>query len=383
MDYIKFCCNENQLSSLSDEEIKNPISVLENIYRRRPPEAFKQDIWEFFWSIFRNQLWKKKGGTYLYGICTDLLQLIDVLWLINKYHPDLETTVNDDHHPTQGSKLMCNFNLVFKRTNCQNKKENSQKNKLDEFYNSHNLATLKIDIYNYLQMGLDASYMNNNKYDYFGLHQTNLVTTFLDLEYLITEGHLICSSSNIPTENPVYKKHFQFAMDADHTTTLDYESIVNPRSYIASLYDYQLSFEQLAESLKIWEKSFYEKNFWLHAKSPGNMLFFSKCLESIIDCHWMLMVTGEINIHTPGRKLTNGKKNLYQTLAEQELKQPFLVLDSFFKHKKMHEWKAQLNEWTNISLSYTEIIKQEDIGKTSANLHHLLRFIEASHLLTC
>jgi len=232
-------------------------------------------------------------------------------------------------------------------------------------------------------MGLDASYMNNNKYDYFSLHETNLVTTFLDLEYLITEGHHICSNCKIPAENPVYEEHLHFALDVDHPTTLNYESIANPISHIDCLYDYELNFEQLAESLKIWEKSFYEKDFWLHAENPGNILFFSKGLESLIECNWVLMVKGDINIDTPGRKLTNGKKSFYKTLADQEVKHPFPVLISFFKHKKMHEWKALLKEWTNISLSYTEIIKQEDIGRTSANLHHLLRFIEASHLLTC
>lgn len=383
MDYIKFCCNENHVNTLTNEEIKNPVSVLDAIYKRRAPEAFKEGLWEFFWSIFRNQFWEKKGGAYLYSVCMDLLQLVDALWLINQYVPDLETSRGNDRPHGQKSKLMCNFNLVFKRINSQSKKENSQKNTLNEFYNLHNLATLKTDLYNYLQMGLDASYMNNNKYDYFGLHQTNLVTTFLELECLITEGHHIYSSHSTPTENPGYKRQLHFASDTDHTTTLDYESIVNPISYIASLYDYQLSFEQLAESLKIWEKSFYEKNFWLHAKSPGNMLFLSKCLESLIDCNWLLVTRKEINMNTPGRKLTRGKRNLYQNLDDEELKQPFLVLESFFKHKKMHEWKAQLNEWTNISLSYTEIIKREDIGKTSVSLHHLLKFIEASHLLTC
>jgi len=110
MSYINYCCHDDHVSSLTKEEIKNPVSVLENIYKRRPPVSFKEDICEFFWSIFRSQLWKKKGGAHLYSICTDLLQLIDALWLINSYNLNPDTSANDNRH-TQKSK--CAASILF------------------------------------------------------------------------------------------------------------------------------------------------------------------------------------------------------------------------------------------------------------------------------
>ena len=308
----------------------------------------------------------------------DLIRLTDALWLINTYQPGLSTCSNNRQ---SNSKRMNIFNQVFYRRlkNSQNKEENSQKTSLDKFYDSNCIAITRIDIFNCLQVGLNSSYMRTDKYEYFGLRESNVMNLFLDLEKLIEEGQNIYNKSKNQAQNSAYKKkHLRFASDADYPSMLNNEWIVDPMAYITDLYQYDLIFEQIDESLKIWEKSFYEKNFWLHADSPGNMLFLAACLKRLIESTWLLM---RIDPITAKRKLTNSKKNLYTTLNKEELYQPFLVVKSFFEHKKMHEWKTQLNEWTNISLSYTETIKTEAITKTSADLRHLLKLIEATHLL--
>ncbi|MNY60669.1 hypothetical protein D3C86_1972520 [compost metagenome] len=69
---------------------------------------------------------------------------------------------------------------------------------------------------------------------------------------------------------------------------------------------------------------------------------------------------------------------MYLTLKEEELSDPSKVINSFFEHKKMHEWKTEIDAWTKNSLSSKETI---DMNKTSVDFHHLLRFIEASHLI--
>jgi hypothetical protein len=377
MNYSIFCCYRHHTTSLTKKEIKNPLTTLESIYERRNLEPFKENLWEFFWIIYRDQLWKKNGATYFYNIYIDLIKLLDTLWLINTYQPELSTCRNNQQST---SKLMNIFNQVFdeRRKNSQTKEGNNQKSSLDIFFRSNCVAVTKIDIYNCLQVGLNASYMHTDKYAYFALRESDVVNIFLDLESLIEEGQNICNKSKTEAQNSAYKKHLPFASDADHPSTLNNEWIIDPVAYITDLYHYELVFEQIAESLKIWEKSFYEKNFWLHADSPGNILFLAACLKRLIDSTWLLI---QIDMITASRKLTNSKKKLYPTLNEEELNQPMLVVKSFFEYKKMHVWKQQLSEWTNISLSYTTTIKTEDSKKTTADLHHLLKFIEATHLL--
>ncbi|SMC68714.1 hypothetical protein [Pedobacter nyackensis] len=379
MNYSIFCCYRHHTTSLAKQEIKKPLNVLEDIYQRRSLESFKKDLWEFFWIIYRDQLWKKKGAAYFYSIYMDLIRLTDALWLINTYQPELSSR-RDNHQST--SKLMNIFNQVFdgRRKHNQKIEKNNQETNLDKFYNSNCIAITKIDIYNCLQVGLNASYMRTDKYEYLGLRESNVINIFLDLEKLIKEGQNILNKSKTQAKKPGYKrKHLRFASDVDYPSMLNSESIIDPLTYITDLYQYDLIFEQIADSIKIWEKSFYEKNFWLKADSPGNILYLVACLKRLIDSIWLLM---QIDIIRANKKLTNSKKKLYPSLSEEELNSPLLVIKSFFEHKKLHEWKHQLDEWTNISLSYTETVKTEDIAKTSTSLQQLLKFIEATHLLT-
>jgi len=221
--------------------------------------------------------------------------------------------------------------------------------------------------------------MNCNKYGYFTLPEYNVVDDFLKIERLIAQGSSIYNNSSKQESRTC--KAVKFANNLDHTTTLSKEEIVNPAYHIRSVYLHDLRFEQIHESIKIWEHSFYNKDFWTKTDNPGNILFFSECIKQLIDCTWLMMQTGELKATDEKKDISNSKRKQFVALNNQELNQPLLVISSFFEHKKMHEWKMQLDEWTEISLSQTTI--PENKTKTSEDLKYLLKFVEASHLLSC
>lgn len=378
MNYNAFCCYGNRISSLTKREIKNPLSVLEGIYTRRNLKSFKENLWELFSGIYRDQQWRKNGAAHFNRIYIDLIKLVDALWLIQTYHPKLCNPVQNNHRFREKTGgLMNRFNIIF---TCRHRKDRKgPSTSLRSFYKSRSLSSIKINIHSYLQLALNASYMNCNKFSYFTLPDYNVVEDFLKIESLIEHGSNIYINSN--NQKPSLSKAIKFAKDIDHTSTLSKEEIVNPAYSIRSLHLYDLRFEQIHESLKIWEKSFYDKDFWNKSDNPGNILFFSECLKQLIDCIWLMIQTGEIETCLEKKELNNSKKRQFVTLNKQELNHPFLAIKSFFEYKKMHEWKTQLDQWTAISLSQTEVPKNKI--KTSENLTQLLKFLEAAHLLTC
>lgn len=378
MNYSTFCCYGNRVSSLTKQEIKNPLSVLEGIYTRRNLKTFKENLWDLFSSIYRDQQWRKKGAAHFNRIYIDLIKLVDALWLIYTYHPKLSNSIISSHNSTKTTPgLMNNFNIIF--TCRQRRDQQTPKNTLRSFYKSRSLSAIKNNIYSYLQLALNASYMNCNKFAYFTLSDYNVVDDFLKIERLIEQGSNIYNNNSCQKSSPC--EAAKFASNIDHTTSLSKEEIVNPANSIRNLYLHDLRFEQTYESLKIWEQSFYDKDFWAKTDNPGNILFFSNCIKQLIDCIWLMTQTGEIDTITEKRALSRSKKRQFFALNKQELNLPLLVIKSFFEHKKMHEWKQQLDEWTEISLSQTVIPK--DKIKTSEDLEYLLKFVEATHLLTC
>ncbi|WEK19768.1 MAG: hypothetical protein P0Y49_01185 [Candidatus Pedobacter colombiensis] len=380
MNYGQFCCYGNHVSSLTKQEIKNPLSVLEAIYKKRGLKSFKENLWHFFQSIYNDQQWRKAGAANFNRIYIDLIRLIDALWLIKTYQPELCVALHTPHLSIKTSGgLMNNFNTML---NCrQSIHKVPAKNNVKSFYKSRSLSFIKYNIQGYLQLALNASYMSGNKFTYFTLPEYNVVDDFLKLECLIEHGSSIYI--NHSNQKSRHCKAIKFATNTDHTTTLSKESIANPAAYIRGLYFYDLRFERVYESVKILEKSFYDKNFWVKADNPGNILFFTECLKQLIDCIWLLTRKDEIETAAKKRALSNGKKRRIVTLNKQELNHPFLAISNFFEHKKMHEWKKQVDEWTAICLSSTKTIKAKNKMETSENLKHLLKFIEASHLLTC
>ncbi|TKC61025.1 hypothetical protein FBD94_10765 [Pedobacter hiemivivus] len=377
MKYTAFCCYGNRISSLTKQEIKNPLSVLETIYTQRELKSFKENLWDLFSSIYRDQHWRKKGAAQLNRIYIDLIRLIDALWLIYTYHPQLCTPVQNNQGSIKTPGLMNNFNILFTCRRRNNKQ--APRNTLKSFYKSRSLSAIKKNIYNYLQLALNASYMNSNKDGYFALPEYNVVDDFLKIEGLIAHGSSIYS--NCSKQKPRTGKAVKFAKNLDHTTTLSKEEIVNPAYHVRNIYLQDLRFEQIYESIKIWEHSFYNKDFWGKTDNPGNILFFTECIKQLIDCTWLMTQTGELKAADEKKDISNSKRKQFVALNNQELNQPLLVISSFFEHKKMHEWKIQLDEWTEISLSQTAI--PENKIKTSEDLNYLLKFVEASHLLTC
>lgn len=68
-------------------------------------------------------------------------------------------------------------------------------------------------------------------------------------------------------------------------------------------------------------------------------------------------------------------------LNEDEMKQPYIVLDQFFASCNLPKWRERLYEWVKESLSATPDEEVYDPDEILINYEMLNKLLEATHLI--
>ena len=366
MNYTKFCQYEAPIGFLTRMEIEKPYLVFEDLTSKRSCEGFQKELSIFQRIIYMEDEWRLYDPANIYIFYKDMVRLIEASYLIYKYSPSLASPRSIKHPGLSNSPLVNTVNSVFpalrdKRPDLdQGNQDALPLTFLQEFYDSHHLGYIKIDLYNYLQIGLNASYMKKCKYEYFGLVDYNVMFQFRDLSELIAEAYVMHAkgSSCFPHLEGCAER--SFAIDRGHTSLLSYECIAKPLDVLDDICDYCLSADGIYAGLKAWKKMLYETDIWKAAASPGNLLYLHENIIRLIDVLWLLKKKGQLD------KLK---------------KEPRMLIQNFFEHKKMYEWKALLTEWLEYSLSNTNKYMESQKRETTRSFKQLHKFFEAIHLI--
>jgi|GEM_PF-3451468 len=389
MNYSKFCRYEVPLSSLTKKEIEKPYLVLEELCRKRNMEQFQMDLWIFHGTVFKERAWKAYDPCQLYKVYKDLIRLMDALWLIYKYSPGLSSLLKIKDFSELAAGNMADFNQIFpgiqeKKKLAEAKKKDIPCSFLHYFYSNHHTGFLKINLHCYLQAGLNASYMSNDKYEYFGLQQHDLVAQFEDLSDLVTEAYLIYEKGSGVFPNLEHCAETSFAIDRSHPTHVSSECMKNLSQIADSFYFFEFSMENMQKGLKAWERMLYANDFWKDAENPGNLIHLQRSLAKLIDCIWLMGKRGRLeSIWIKQDTVQKRFKLMVKKCNKDERNNPLVVIRSFFAFKKIYEWKAQLEQWLECSLSNSEKYVIEDKSSTKKGFKYLLKFIEAGYLLNC
>lgn len=379
----KFCCHGAHICSLTKKEIENPGSTLAEIFQRRNLENFQNDLWILQKTIYRDGEWKNYDPADIFSFGNDLIRLVEILWLINKYSPQLSSTVVS---PMAPEDLMQNINLLFNsailKTTDEANYNDSVKTVLGQYFKRHHSGSKKLSIYNYLQAALDASYMRNDKHEFFSIDE-EASSTFSSLSELITEGYKIHKKGIHVFPNLEACKETKLSIDKDHPTFLSYECIVAPSDLAENFFLYYLNIDYIKSGLHSWKKLLYAKDFWKAANNPGNLIYLQICLSKLVDVIWLMYRKEDIERYL--NSYTIAMKNIAQCtdLSSEELSNPLLVIKDFFGFKKLHQWKNTLNKWLMYSLSNSQQPASKNLGKTELGFRQLVKFIEATYLLIC
>ena len=115
--------------------------------------------------------------------------------------------------------------------------------------------------------------------------------------------------------------------------------------------------------------------------SPGNLLYFSERLEQLIEACFIIHSSGKIR---KGGKVFKKTKQINKALlpirlSEMELDKPFIILDAFFAHNSLPEWKEALHRWTEAGLSKYSVAESAGAEGILSFYQHIEKLIEASN----
>src|ERR1700722_19480185 len=113
--------------------------------------------------------------------------------------------------------------------------------------------------------------------------------------------------------------------------------------------------------------------------SPGNLLYFSERLEQLIEACFIIHSSGKIR---KGGKVFKKTKQINKALlpirlSEMELDKPFIILDAFFAHNSLPEWKESLHRWTKACLSQYSVAESDDAEGMLSLYQHIEKLIPA------
>ncbi|TCD03574.1 hypothetical protein [Pedobacter psychroterrae] len=384
MKYSKFCCYKPHISSLTNKEIESPYLVLDELFTKRTMEDFQNSLWTLQRTIFKDNEWRNYDPADFYIFCYDLIRFTDTLWLVNKYSPGLSSSLNNIADESSEPGLMDNLNRLFTHHGNKDAHEENDKSRtvLSNFFDYHYNGFNRSDLYCYLQLALDASYMRNDKYEYFCMEDHKLASDFFNLSELIEEGYKIYQhGAHILPRLPSCKET-KLAIDYDRPTLLSYECIAKPHDLAGDFFLYYLDIYHIHSGLDNWKALLYEKDFWKKANNPGNLIYLYECLIKLIESIWMMCVKNDLEKYTGNYKIKTGETvSLARNCSLEEQANPLLAIQRFFAFKKMHEWRTLLHKWLVYSLSNSEKNVPKNQYKTDLAFNQLLKLLEASHLI--
>jgi len=347
-------------------------------------EDFQNSLWNLQRTIFKDNEWRNYDPADFYIFCYDIIRLTDALWLVNKYSPGLSSPLNNIADESSEPGLMDNLNMLFTHHGNKDVREENNKSRtvLSNFFDNHYNGFNRSDIYCYLQLGLDASYMRNDKHEYFSMQDHNLASDFFRLSELIEEGHKIYRNGVRLFPCLPSCKETKFAIDCDRPTLLSYECLAKPYDVAGDFFVYYLDINHMHTGLGNWKALLYEKDFWKKANNPGNLIYLYECLIKLIEAVWMMCEKNDLEKYTGNYKIKTGETvSLVKNCSLEEQANPLLAIQSFFAFKKMHEWRILLHKWLTYSLSNSEKNAPKNQHKTDLTFNQLLKFLEASHLI--
>lgn len=157
----------------------------------------------------------------------------------------------------------------------------------------------------------------------------------------------------------------------------------NPFCKLRHVFEYATVQEMWQQLNLICSAAMNEEYVW-ETGSPGNCLYYFYRLELLIECCYL------VKIRTPSKTFKRKKSYIPQKLpvkmlpiplTASEFRYPMQVIESFFRHASLPEWKRQLLVWIENALSRSSVKDELPPETLFPFAEHLRKLMYAAYLL--
>ena len=383
-NYKAFDAYANRISTLLQIEIENPYLAIINLSTKRTKEEFFAALRMLQDIIYRPEAWKKYNPMTLYDIYRDVTELIDIMFLINKYSPQLSNRLPTTRAETESCPMQA-INKLFARKDIRDSgpEMTEPTTTLANIFTTHALFAMKEDLYTGLKAGLNLSYTPNDKEAYLGLQYGDLLHLYSSVEDLVTELYLLASKDASEFPDLSGCEDVKFGIDTEHPSVLPEECIDSPETCIKTYFNYDFNYEELLSGFSELKALLFKTEVWNTARNPGNLIEAYDRIIQIIEIIWLIDQYAQLWLMVYRYNPTEKHHKLVKVCTKEEVEDPMTVYREFFEYMRVHDWKAMLEEFLRCSLSNNQCSDLTNKEAIDFEFNLLIKFFEVTYLLIC
>lgn len=359
MHHIKY--ESNFTIFLTEEEILNPYSILEETFKENSsPTQIQDELYEILVLAVRENYWKNYDSPLvLYKMCKKLIRLLEAGWLIQKL--GREHTLSE------------NIPIPYKKIKIDNKKKEKFKKQSDStvtaylelvnVYNEEPLYSVRLELFNLFFKGLKpTTFINQYAFEEY------IMDAFQKIDIMIKTLQIIYNHKQ--TKALSVREIEKLTLEKDkfkaRDTIYKYEHGID---YLFTLSNK----EEVIKAIPISKKILARKNFWKLHDNPANILHYYHDFLFALDFYWshyQYLVKNGIDINTKW-EYTKAEKQELDGKGYKWIKKPGNYLEDQFKKKPLQEWQGMLERCLEDVLSNQKIKKE-----TRRDHEEILDFID-------
>lgn len=383
-NYEAFDAYANRITTLLQAEIESPYLAIINLSTKRTQEEFFAALRMLQDIIYRPEAWKKYNPMALYDAYRDVVKLIDIMFLINKYSPQLSSRLAITLTETESDPMQTiNKLFAWKDTKDFKPEEPEPVTTLAHIFTTHALFSMKEDLYMGLKVGMDLSYAPNDRKSYFGLEYRDLLQIYSSVEDLVTELYLLALKDALEFPALSSCEDVKFSIDTEHPSVLPEECIDSPETCIKSYFNYDFNHEEISSGFMALKSLVYNTGVWNTGQNPGNLIEAYDRIIKIIEIVWLIDQYAQLWLMVYRYNPTEKHYKLVKVCSKEEVEDPMIVYLEFFEYMHVYDWKAMLEEFLLCSLSNDHCYDPAEKEAIDFEFNLLIKFFEVTYLLIC
>ncbi|MGJ1430787.1 hypothetical protein ACR79M_04410 [Sphingobacterium spiritivorum] len=353
---------------LTDEEIRNPFTVLDDVFGDTSScFRMQEHLWDLVTVAMRPHYWARYDSPLkICNLYKSILRLIEAGWLISLVRPEQEirASLSDKFMAKQTDPKR----PVIKSLE-QHALPNAYKIVLQS-YREDKLFSVRIDLFEFLFEGLHPTCVEYSpSLNEYLVDRYHYLSRLIDALYIIhdQEKRRECSAEDLL----ILEKYQQ-----DDTAGIRQIHIYQHQ--LTDMFTYSEK-EDLQHALSSSYKVLYHNDFWKYHHDPANVLHYFHDFIFIIDSAYVFL-QHSISSNTDPELEWNIPAHILQEITLQTVKEgkkPLKYLSEMFGTRTRKEWREELMKWEEAVLSNKKVpYEQKSIYKEVQQfLAGLLEFI--------
>ncbi|MGJ1318925.1 hypothetical protein ACR776_10190 [Sphingobacterium spiritivorum] len=331
---------------LTDEEIRNPFIVLDDVFRSNSSCFQMQErLWDLVTVAMRPNYWMHYDSPLeICNLYTSIVRLVEAGWLISQIRPAKEqkATLSDKFMTREPHQKRTFIKPIEQHTVLNAYKVMLQSYKEDKFF------SLRIDLFEFLFEGLHPTCVDYSpSLSEYLVDRYHCLSRLIDALYMIHDQEKRRESSE---EDLLILEKYQ----KDHTSGIRQTDIY--RHQLADMFTYSKK-EDLRQALSSSYEVLYHKDFWKYHHDPANVLYYFHDFEFIMDRSYVFLKESLLKNTAPDQEwgIPDNILQEMESLHLKENKRPLKYLKEMFDIRTLKEWKSELANWQEAVLSNKKI----------------------------